>query len=1845
MRPDRASAVFVHIHFREQIMNALKRQFFVPSWWRGNRGIASILVLIAALMASAGTLAASQWTFQGPGPITAGQQWVPEPATNPVTGSVNAIAASPNDPDLLYIGGANGGIWKTTNATNPSPSWTPLSDELESQSIAAMALDPTDSTGQTLIAATGRYSGLASLGDDQVGIYYTTDGGVTWTNSRGTGDNLVYDSARYWGYLTDVAASGDTLLAAMRSWDYLRGGIFRSTDGPTGTWTHLSNGLPDGSAGFVIIDPADPNVLYAGFLGASGGVYKSTDGGDTWTDITNGIPRTTADSTGFGISALTKAMGAAVFNDGTTSVLTVALAGTFGNSSSSTTGYAVYRSVNGGPFTAQDYPAGLRPFSGHFPIAADRIDPNLVYLAGYGFNGGDGYLFRLDASQPSGSQATPLAQRPRVDVSPAISATKTAFYVWSVSGLPTETPFTIRVDQEEMQVNQVNGYQTSGGTPYWYFYVTRGINGTTATAHARGAPIWPIPLSGNLYGAPHADYTDLTVDANGALLAGNHGGIYRLPEPASPASAANLWTALNSDQTVTEIHDIAYDHVSGTLVATMQDLGAAIQNAPDDRVWTSVRGGDGGDVAVVDIGGGQSIRYVSSQDLSGLARDVYDASNTLVGSTKISTSVITDKKSITPVVANAVDPNRLAFGGGNRVYESKDQGATIAALPDPVGVNYYYPYPGSNFKGPMVYGGRLNGLPNPDLLYVGYYDKVYVRTQAGGAFAETAQLPSGAGNVQSIAVDPDDYYRVFATDNDHVFMSDDGGASWSDITGDIGTTQLTALVYVPGPAPYLAVGSRAGVLASPLSSLGTWTSLKDFPSFVVFDLAYDATDDVLAVGCFGSGAYLLTNASAALSSTTTAVLPADETSGGDRTDGALAEVWSWIGGIGAQVLSAVIPSAEAGELTQPPGLVSWWRANGDATDDHDGNDGTLENGATFGAGQYGQAFSLDGVDDYVNVPDAPNLDLTTNFTIDAWVYPNSNTVGRVVGKGRTSVGTGYALGTDSSGNAQVSLHDGSVGCSAADIQPLAVGQWSHIAGTFAGTELKIYVNGTLQATETCSFSSIGPSTEPLNIGREAAGIGRYFDGSVDEVHVYDRALTAAEVHAIYTYTQAVLMQVDLQESGASNQQTQAGWDAQELPHDPDGVGSFSLLLTSAGSTAGITATLGGDSDGWEARGPGQSSARGQISGTSLDDLLEDFVLTRDEDASVSLTGLVVGDEYLFQAWNNDSYTVNTGFAAGAGTVTPSVTGGIVQSSSNGTITNLYGTQTDSAFGATSLRFTATSSSATIDLDGNNPNGYLPINGIRFSQVTSVAPTAAVTGPASALEGQVIEVVLTATDLSPANQAVGFTYVIDWDDGSPIQTVDPVAGTGAATARHAFADVGTYEVQVTATNQDGVISDQADNPIQVEVLTPGSLQDQLDALSLVTFQPIDDTALQGEVGAVNALAGQASPMDVTIVLGAGPFGPVVLSPPENVYLNLAGNYTADSLVESGGSTEAPPEIELAADATLIDGEASGPAVTVTRGETYVQGDALTTAAGAPTVLVTGGRLTLSQGNIQESTGADSVAIEVAGSGKVELGFDMVLNVNGEGTFIRSPDREAVEPPKGIDAELNPNLFSRNGAPVNAIALSSTRIASSVSPSTFGEPVTFTATIDVEVEEGGVPTGTVSFYDGASLLGSSVVQPVGYGYQASFATAALEAGDHDVSAVYGGDDRYISSRSAVLVQSVDAYAFTGFFRPVDNPPTMNRAKGGSSIPVKFSLGGDRGLDILAGYPTSQPISCDDNTPVDDIEEEATSKSGLKYDPDSDQYIYVWKTLKGWSSTCRQLTVRLADGTAYTALFSFK
>ena len=93
--------------------------------------------------------------------------------------------------------------------------------------------------------------------------------------------------------------------------------------------------------------------------------------------------------------------------------------------------------------------------------------------------------------------------------------------------------------------------------------------------------------------------------------------------------------------------------------------------------------------------------------------------------------------------------------------------------------------------------------------------------------------------------------------------------------------------------------------------------------------------------------------------------------------------------------------------------------------------------------------------------------------------------------------------------------------------------------------------------------------------------------------------------------------------------------------------------------------------------------------------------------------------------------------------------------------------------------------------------------------------------------------------------------------------------------------------------------------------------------------------------------------------------------------------------------------------------------------------------------------------------------------------------------------------------------------------------------------------------------------------------------------------------------------------------------------------TAVPVRFSLGGFRGLNIFEpGFPKSAPVTCGSSTLETPVDETVTAgNSSLSYSATSDQYSYVWKTDKSWANACRQLSIRFTDGSTAYANFKFK
>ena len=207
------------------------------------------------------------------------------------------------------------------------------------------------------------------------------------------------------------------------------------------------------------------------------------------------------------------------------------------------------------------------------------------------------------------------------------------------------------------------------------------------------------------------------------------------------------------------------------------------------------------------------------------------------------------------------------------------------------------------------------------------------------------------------------------------------------------------------------------------------------------------------------------------------------------------------------------PTATA--VTGPVALYNFNSKSGTTLTDSSGynNHGTLLNGPNWTRkGKYGSALVFDGVDDKVVVPDSNSLDLTNRLTLEAWVYPTTAMSGwdTILMKEQPPGNLLYALYANGDNNLPYGYIyiNGEQGLSGAGTLPLNT--WSHLALAYDGATLRFYVNGQLVGSK-AQTGSIPVTSGPLGIGGNNIWANEYFSGRIDEVRIYNRALSQPEI--------------------------------------------------------------------------------------------------------------------------------------------------------------------------------------------------------------------------------------------------------------------------------------------------------------------------------------------------------------------------------------------------------------------------------------------------------------------------------------------------------------------------------------------------------------------------------------------------------------------------------------------------------------------------------------------------------------------------------------------------------------
>lgn len=675
-----------------------------------------------------GKRSGSTWESLGPAPI-GGVQY---------TGRVSALAASPTDPDRYFVGGADGGVWRTTDGGS---TWTVLTDEMPTSAVGALALDPNDEnilyvgTGEANFAYHSRFG---------LGIFKSTDGGDTWQHLA----EADFGGRSISRIIVDPSDSSVVYAAVTHAGGFLPEGsaakhhpdadgplgVFKSTDGGA-NWTHLLNGLPDLDATDMAIQPDDPQVLYAGigniFGDSQNGIYKSEDGGQSWTKLAGGLPTTNVGRISMAIAPSEPLrLYTAITQEATDVGGSAELRG-------------VYRSDDGGAAWTQKSVSN--------------------YMSTYGW------------------------------------------YLNIVSVQPT--------DPDAVFVGGLNALRSTNGGSSW-------------------SDITP----------PHVDMHAYAWDASGRLLAGEDGGIHR------SANLGSSWQALNNGLGIIQFYAGFSLHPTEDEIAFggTQDNGTNKRTGPD--TWSQVFGGDGGYTAINPSN--PSIVFCEYQGTGNLYRSTNGGSSFGYSGSGISSG---DRNCfLPPFEIDPVNNQRMVYGT-HRVYESTSGGTSWSAISGDLTSTSY---------------GAIHSVAiapsNPETIWVTTNDgNVQVTFDGGGSWNLVRQnVPGWIRAMRQVFVSPENHLVAYVAGSgygtDNVLRTQDGGQSWEALDGDLPDMPVNTIAVDTRPVTdTIYAGTEAGVYRS-LDDGISWHRFGDgFPNTAVIDFRLDIDRNRLVASTQGRGAWVI----------------------------------------------------------------------------------------------------------------------------------------------------------------------------------------------------------------------------------------------------------------------------------------------------------------------------------------------------------------------------------------------------------------------------------------------------------------------------------------------------------------------------------------------------------------------------------------------------------------------------------------------------------------------------------------------------------------------------------------------------------------------------------------------------------------------------------------------------------------------------------------------------------------------------------------------------------------------------------------------------------------------------
>ena len=626
----------------------------------------------------------------------------------------------------------------------------------------------------------------------------------------------------------------------------------------------------DDASGRVVslaVDPTDPDIVFA--ASASGGIWKTVDGGNLWTPLTDEL---------------------SILNHGAVAIdpsdPDVVYAGT-GEYTTGSTGDGLFRSTDGGLYWERIATSG-EVGSTCSGIAVSPADADLIHVVGNGgycrsVDGGDTWTTELSGSCSS------LAINPATPATLYVGRQNDGVYRstdngsnWTRlgGGLPSSNVGRVLVDVAASDANVVYAsilgsdghleglYRSSNGGnswskksstpdyPYpqgWYdmfmgvdptdedtvycggvfpSYAVAGVIKTT-----NGGNSWnDITISWN--GSQlHPDQHAITFGSDGTLWIGNDGGIWKSTNDGS------TWINCNASLTVTQNYEVALHPTNpARLMGGTQDNGTVGREADVDE-WPQLLAGDGGFLAYDHA---DPSRYYTTY----VYLTVYRIDGS--GWDEISGPWGSDPRNfIAPLVMDPSDAHML-LGGTNRVWRTTNAHS---------GADW------NTISGTDVSsGGTLNAIAishqSSNKIYVGNTSgKVYVTSDASTWHSRSVGLPISGGQVADIVVDPNDddvaYVSFHGTSGMRVLRTDNSGVMWNNVTGDLpsGASARALAVDFTFDPPHLYVGSGAGVYWSSDGGAHWVKDGHDLPNVNIGDLRIDPVQRTITAGTYGRGAW------------------------------------------------------------------------------------------------------------------------------------------------------------------------------------------------------------------------------------------------------------------------------------------------------------------------------------------------------------------------------------------------------------------------------------------------------------------------------------------------------------------------------------------------------------------------------------------------------------------------------------------------------------------------------------------------------------------------------------------------------------------------------------------------------------------------------------------------------------------------------------------------------------------------------------------------------------------------------------------------------------------------------